>query len=132
VRFVPLAEDTVRAFLEQRAGVAPGEARLLAALAGGHLARAITLRDGDPVRLRNEALALLDPAQRWDAPGLWKASQAFMKYGRTGRETLRRGGRCQCEQERESKHKVLHRQQLREWRNAQHCRMFRMVTKSKR
>ena len=28
--------------------------------------------------------------QRGDAAGLWRASQAFMKYGRTGRETLRR------------------------------------------
>ena len=90
VRFVPLAEETVRTFLEQRARVSPAEARLLAALAGGNLARAIALREADPVKLRNEALALLDPAQRWDAPGLWKASQAFMKYGRTGRESLRR------------------------------------------
>ncbi len=90
VRFVPLAEATVCAFLEQRAAVAPKEARLLAALAGGNLSRALTLREAKPLDLRNEALALLDPALRGDAPGLWKASQGFTKYGRTGRETLRR------------------------------------------
>jgi DNA polymerase III subunit delta' len=90
VRFVALTEPTICTFLERRANVPPDEALLLAALAGGNLARALTLREADPVALRNEALALLDPALRGDAPGLWKASQAFMKYGRTGREALRR------------------------------------------
>jgi DNA polymerase-3 subunit delta' len=90
VRLVPLAEATVCAFLEQRAGVPTKEARLLAALSSGSLARALTLREADPLELRNEALALLDPARRGDAAALWKASQRFMNYGRTGRETLRR------------------------------------------
>jgi len=44
----------------------------------------------DPIALRDEALALLEPAVRGDAAGLWKASQAFAKFGRAGRETLRR------------------------------------------
>jgi DNA polymerase-3 subunit delta' len=89
VRFSPLSEATIREFLEERAGV-PGEAaRLLAAQSGGSLSRAIEMRGGDPLRLRNEALALLAPAAAGDPTGLWKAAQGFMKYGRTGRETLR-------------------------------------------
>ena len=90
VRFAPLSEDTVVTFLQQRANVAPEPARLLAALSGGSLSRALVLREGDPIALRAEALGLLEPAVRGDAAGLWKASQAYMKYGRTGRETLRR------------------------------------------
>jgi DNA polymerase-3 subunit delta' len=90
VRFAPLAESLVAEFLEQRAGIPAKSARLLSALSGGSLARALTLRDADPIALRNEALALLEPARRGDAPALWKAAQSFMKYGRTGRETLRR------------------------------------------
>ena len=46
VRFAPLPEVTIQKFLEQRVGVEPPEARLLAALSGGSLARALTLRDG--------------------------------------------------------------------------------------
>ncbi len=90
VRFVPLAEETVRAFIEQRAGVKHAEALLVAALSGGSLTRALGLREAEPLRLRDKALALLEPALRGDPAGLWKASQAFMNYGRTGRETLRR------------------------------------------
>jgi DNA polymerase-3 subunit delta' len=90
VRFVPLAEATVCAFLEQRAAVAPKAARLLAALSSGSLSHALRLREAEPLQLRDQALALLEPALRGDASGLWKASQNFMKYGRTGRETLRR------------------------------------------
>jgi len=90
VRFVPLSEETVRAFLEQRAGVAAREARIAAALASGSLSRALALREVEPLTSRDEALALLEPALRGDPSGLWRASQGFMKYGRTGREALRR------------------------------------------
>ena len=90
VRFAPLAEEVVRAFLEERAGVAAREAHIVAALSSGSLARALALREVDPLRSRDEALALLEPALRGDPSGLWKASQVFMKYGRTGREALRR------------------------------------------
>jgi DNA polymerase-3 subunit delta' len=90
VRFAPLPEALAREFLETRAGVSPAEARMLAALSGGSLGRALTLRDTEPLRVRDEALALLTPALRGDATGLWRASQAFMNYGRTGRETLKR------------------------------------------
>jgi len=90
VRFAPLAEDELIAYLEERVGVTARESRLLAALAAGSLGRALTLRDTDPLRLRDEALALLEPALRGDGPGLWRAAQAYMNYGRTGRESLRR------------------------------------------
>ncbi len=90
VRFAPLPEPLLRGFLEENAGVPANEARILAALSGGSLARALMLRDSEPLQVRDEALALLQPALRGDAAGLWKAVQGFMKFGRTGRETLRR------------------------------------------
>jgi DNA polymerase III subunit delta' len=90
VRFAALSEEAIATFLARRANVKPDAARLLAALASGSLARALTLREAEPLKLRDEALALIEPALRGDAQGLWKASQGFMKYGRTGRETLRR------------------------------------------
>ena len=90
VRFVALAEPVLREFLTTRVGVGERDARILAALSGGSLARALVLRDAEPLRIRDEALALLEPALRGDSAGLWRASQAFMNYGRTGRESLRR------------------------------------------
>ncbi len=89
VRFAPLAETTISGFLVERASVAPGTARLLAALASGSLARALTLRHADPLELRDRSLALLEPGLRADAPALWKAVQGATRYGKAGRETLR-------------------------------------------
>ncbi len=90
VRFGPLSEPLVRDVLEKRAGVPAKDARLLAALSGGSLSRALLRRDTDPATIRDEALALLRPAERKDAAGTWRAAQAFMQYGRTGREALKR------------------------------------------
>jgi len=90
VRFAPLSEALVGEVLTDRAGIAPRDARILAALAGGSLGRALVLRDMDPIATRDEALALLEPAARGDAVGLWKAAQGFARFGRAGRETLRR------------------------------------------
>jgi DNA polymerase-3 subunit delta' len=90
VRFAPLPESLVCEVLERRAGVPAAQARFLAGLAGGSLSRALELRDEDAGKLRDEALALLEPALRGDPAGLWKAAQGFMRFGRTGRETLRR------------------------------------------
>jgi DNA polymerase-3 subunit delta' len=90
VRFAPLPELTIRRFLEERVGVANPESRLLAALSGGSLARALTLRDGEPLNERNQALALLEPALRGDPAALWRAVQGMTKFGRAGREVLRR------------------------------------------
>ena len=90
VRFAPLPEPTIQQFLEQRVGIANRESRLLAALSGGSLARALALRDGEPLNERNQALALLEPALRGDPAALWKAVQGMTKFGRAGREALRR------------------------------------------
>lgn len=90
VRFAPLPEHTIAGFLRERAGVAEDGARMLAALSGGSLARALGLRDGEALKERDAALALLGPALRGDAPGLWKAAQGATKFGKAGRETLRR------------------------------------------
>lgn len=90
VRFSPLREDTIREFLAERAGVGGDAARLLAAQSGGSLSRAIEMRGGDPLALRDKALALLGPAAAGDPAGLWKAAQAFMNFGRTKRNDLHR------------------------------------------
>jgi len=89
VRFRPLPESLVARFLEQRASVPAGEARLLAALSAGSLARALTLREADPKALRDQALGLLRPALEGNAVALWKTTQGLTKFGRAGRETLR-------------------------------------------
>jgi DNA polymerase-3 subunit delta' len=90
VRFAPLGEPLIATTLENALAVPKLEARMLAALSGGSLARAIVLRDEDPVKSRNEALELLEPALRGDGPGLWKAAQGYTRFGKAGRETLRR------------------------------------------
>ena len=90
VRFAPLPEQTIQQFLEQRVGLAGTEAPLLAALAGGSLARALTLREGPAADERDQALALLWPALKGDPVALWKAVQGMNNYGRAGREVLRR------------------------------------------
>jgi len=87
VRFAPLPEDLIADFLSERAGITARPARMLAALSGGSLARALTLREQDPLALRNQALALLEPALRGDPATLWKT---LGRLGRPGRETIRR------------------------------------------
>ncbi len=90
VRFAPLAESQIREFLAEHAEIGEAQGRMLAALAGGSLARALVLRTEDPVKLRNEALAMLEPALRGDMAALWKAAQGASRYGKSGREALRR------------------------------------------
>ncbi|HTR97017.1 MAG TPA: hypothetical protein VMH61_03865 [Candidatus Acidoferrales bacterium] len=90
VRFAPLSESAIAAFLRERADVEERTARMLAALASGSLARALAMRGSDAVRLRDDALALLEPARRRDLSGLWKAAQGATQFGRAGRESLRR------------------------------------------
>jgi DNA polymerase-3 subunit delta' len=80
----------LRQFLVERVQLAEREARILAALSGGSLAKALVLRFSDPVQLRDQALELLEPALREDAAGLWRAAQRFMDFGKTGREKMRR------------------------------------------
>jgi DNA polymerase-3 subunit delta' len=90
VHFAPIPETMLMEVLEQQVGMSEREARLLAALSSGSLGRALSLRDSEPIRTRDQALALLEPALRGDSAGLWRAAQSFMNYGRTGRETLKR------------------------------------------
>jgi DNA polymerase-3 subunit delta' len=91
VRLAPLAEALIREQLERALRVPSRESRLVAALSGGSLARAIELLEaGDPLALRDKALALLEPAIRGDAGILWRTVQAYMNFGRTGRDSLKR------------------------------------------
>ncbi len=90
VRFAPLPESMIRAFLQERAEVPEANARMLAALSGGSLARALAMRGVDARAQRDAAMNLLAPALHGDARGLWAAAQGAMKYGRAGREELRR------------------------------------------
>jgi DNA polymerase III subunit delta' len=102
VRFAPLSESLVCDVLEQRLGLENQLARTLAALSGGSLARAFVLRqkaeemDDDcslakrVVRMRDESLALVRIADGHDPAALWQAAQKTMRFGKAGRESLRR------------------------------------------
>ena len=90
IRFSALSEQAVADVLRERAGIAEREAHVLAALAAGSLTRALVLRGIEAIKERDQALALLAPALKGDAAGLWKAAQGFTKFGRAGRESLRR------------------------------------------
>jgi DNA polymerase III subunit delta' len=57
-RFSPLAPEELEAILVARHGVAPDEASLLAAVAGGGIARALELRDEPLLELRQRALSI--------------------------------------------------------------------------
>ncbi len=90
VRFAPLAETRIREFLMEQVEIDEPSARMLAALSAGSLARALVLREEDPVALRNQALAMLEPALRGDMKALWAAAQSASRFGKNGRESLRR------------------------------------------
>lgn len=85
VRFAPIPEARIREFMRDEAGTGDHDASLLAGLAGGSLGRALLLRDSEPARLRDNALALLRPAAS-DPVALW---QAVQRVSRGGRESLR-------------------------------------------
>ena len=91
VRFAPLAESLVREVLQAQAGVPEKDARMLAALASGSLARALAMREAEPGMLeqRDAALALLAPALSGNVAVLWGAIQRLTGYGKAGRERLR-------------------------------------------
>ena len=91
VRFAPLSEPLIRGVLQDLAEVEEKDARMLAALSGGSLARALAMRDADPGMLeqRDAALALLSPAMSGDVGSLWAAIQKTTSFGKAGRERLR-------------------------------------------
>jgi DNA polymerase-3 subunit delta' len=90
VRFRPLSEALVRDVLE-KSGVEEKEARMLAALAAGSLARALAMRDAEPdmKTQRDAALQMLAPALERNPAQLVKAIQQATGYGKAGRERLR-------------------------------------------
>ncbi|MEQ1834167.1 MAG: DNA polymerase III subunit delta' C-terminal domain-containing protein [Candidatus Eisenbacteria bacterium] len=91
VRFAPLPEALIRQTLQDAAEVDEKDARMLAALSGGSLARALAMRDAEPSMLeqRDAALALLSPALSGDMATLWKNVQGTTAFGKAGRERLR-------------------------------------------
>jgi DNA polymerase-3 subunit delta' len=90
VRFAALPEESVREVLVNAAGVSEPEARMLAALSSGSLARALALRGEDAIGRRDAALALLEPALRGDPLALWKAVQGASSGASKNREAMRR------------------------------------------
>ena len=91
VRFRPLPESLVRDVLVRQANVEEKSARMLAALAGGSLARALAMRHADPdmKSQRDAALQMLSPALERNPAQLVKAIQGVTAYGKAGRERLR-------------------------------------------
>jgi len=89
VRFRPLPESLVRETLEREAGVEEKEARVLAALSAGSLARALAMRDADMKSQRDAALVLLGPAVERRPDVLWRGIQQATGFGKAGRERLR-------------------------------------------
>ncbi len=91
VRFAPLSESLVRETLEHSAGVDEKDARMLAALSGGSLGRALSMRGAEPSMKdqRDAALALLAPALKGDPGALWAGVQKATGFGKAGREKLR-------------------------------------------
>jgi DNA polymerase-3 subunit delta' len=91
VRFAPLSEPLIRGVLQDLAEVEEKDARMLAALSGGSLARALAMRDAEPgmKEQRDAALALLGPAMSGDVGSLWAAIQKTTSFGKAGRERLR-------------------------------------------
>lgn len=91
VRFAPLAESLVLDTLVQQAEVEPLEAGMLAALAGGSLARALGMVDAEPpLNLqRDQAIAMLTPALEGRPAALFEAIQKATGFNKVGREQLR-------------------------------------------
>lgn len=91
VRFAPLAESLVLDTLVTQAEVDPLAGRMLAALAGGSLARALGMIDADPPLpvQRDQAIALLTPALEGKPAALWDAIQKATGFNKVGREQLR-------------------------------------------
>jgi DNA polymerase-3 subunit delta' len=90
VRFRALGETTIQEFLRERVGLAEAESRMLAALSSGSLGRALQLRDIKPIEVRDQSLAMLELARSKQYAELWKAVQAINRFGKPGRESVRR------------------------------------------
>ncbi len=90
VKFAPLPDHAVEGVLTRHGKASGPLARTLAALAAGSLARAVALAREDAAGQARTALAMLEPVKARNQAGLWKAAQDATKFGRAGREALRR------------------------------------------
>jgi len=88
VRFRPLTEDEIEDYLTERVGIGGAAARLLAALASGSLARALTLRGENVASLRDDALRALGAANSGDPARILAAASEAASW--SNREKMRR------------------------------------------
>jgi DNA polymerase-3 subunit delta' len=91
VRFAPIAESLILDTLVAQTDADPVSGRILAALAGGSLARALSMADADPPlsEQRDQAIAMLTPALEGKPAALWDAIQKATGFNKVGREALR-------------------------------------------
>ena len=88
VRFRALTEDEIEGYLASRVGLSAATARLLAALASGSLARALTLRGENVAALRDDALRGLGAANSGDPSRILAAAGEAASW--SNREKMRR------------------------------------------
>jgi len=77
LRFGPLPRAAVAAFLAERQGLSAGEARVVAALAGGSPGAALALESEAYARLRETLLDLLERAESLDPLARMEAAEAL-------------------------------------------------------
>jgi len=88
VRFRALTEDEIESYLLDRVGLGAAPSRLLAALASGSLARALTLRTENVAGLRDDALRGLGAANSGDPSRILAAAGEAASW--SNREKMRR------------------------------------------
>ncbi len=88
VRFRALTEEEIEGYLSDRVGLGGSVARLLAALASGSLARALTLRTEDVAALRDDAMRGLGAANSGDPARILAAASEAASW--SNREKMRR------------------------------------------
>jgi DNA polymerase-3 subunit delta' len=88
VRFRALTEDEIEGYLSSRVGLGGAAARLLAALASGSLARALTLRGENVAAMRDDALRALGAANSGDPSRILAAATEAASW--SNREKMRR------------------------------------------
>jgi DNA polymerase-3 subunit delta' len=88
VRFRALTEAEIEGYLTERVGLGGSASRLLAALASGSLARALTLRGENVAALRDDALRALGAANSGEPGRILAAASEAASW--TNREKMRR------------------------------------------
>lgn len=87
LRFNPLARDIVEWYLQERLGVLPSAARLLAASSGGSIGRAIEMNDEDYLSLRDH---LLEQVMGQKPRGPLHFFSAAQSFGQERKDVLER------------------------------------------